>query len=333
MTTDVDASMGSWAFAFLLVSMVAAPVGAVCLADAHAWLEKMTRAVRMLNYEGTFVYLRGDQLEAMQIVHMVDDHGERERLLSLNGAAREVVRDNDRVTCIWPDAGSVFVDKRHPHRAFPVVMPTELKALDAYYRFICVGHDRMAGKSVHQVTIEPRDVYRYGYHLWLDSESALPLKSDLIDAEGNVLEQVMFTSLHQFDHFMPEKLEPATQGKGFTYIDKQGTQQKPALDQVRWKIEQLPLGFELSMHGWRRLPKGGQDVEHLVFTDGLASFSIYIERLGDNKGLEGASRMGAVSAYGHAVDEYQFTVVGEVPRDTVERVGQSIRPIEVASPP
>jgi len=66
-------------------------------------------------------------------------------------------------------------------------------------------------------------------------------------------------------------------------------------------------------------------VEHLVYTDGLASVSVFIEHLeASGEHQEGTSRMGAVNAFGTMVDSFQVTVVGEVPEATVERIGRSV---------
>ena len=78
--------------------------------------------------------------------------------------------------------------------------------------------------------------------------------------------------------------------------------------------------FERAPGPGRRMP-----VEHQVFSDGLASVSVFIEKLGSVEDrLEGTSSMGAMSAYGRVMDDYQVTVVGEVPLATVRGIGESV---------
>ena len=129
----------------LALVISALQAGAWAGADAHQWLERMSMAAHSLNYSGTFVYQHHGRLEAMQIMHAMDEEGERERLLSLTGPKREVLRDNQVVTCILGDRQSVVVNKSQPRTPFPVSFPRELKELEKHYRFNVLGEDRVAG--------------------------------------------------------------------------------------------------------------------------------------------------------------------------------------------
>jgi sigma-E factor negative regulatory protein RseB len=104
---------------------------------------------------------------------------------------------------------------------------------------------------------------------------------------------------------------------------------------IEWAINQLPQGFMLTQRTMRHSkPVSLQsrdssasepDLLHMVYSDGLASVSIFIEKnQGPGKHVEGASTMGAVNAYGHAVGDSFVTVVGEVPVRTVQSMAQSI---------
>lgn len=292
--------------------------------DAHALLQRMTWAVQMLNYEGTFVYRHNDQLESMQIAHMVDGDDEFERLLSLNGTAREIIRDNDKVTCIWPDLRSVLIEKQAPRRAFPVVLPKALDELGKLYKFVTVGDGRMLGRAVQRVAIKPRDRHRYGYVFWLDSGTALPLKSHMVDEEGRVVEEIMFTSLRLYEEFMADKVRPVTDGAAFRWIETQEPEVLPDSRTRRWTFGGVPGGYTMTSHTLQRGVGQNPPVEHMLYSDGLASFSVYIEPANAEGGLLGESHMGAVNAYGLTTGGYQVTVVGEVPAATVRAVGESV---------
>lgn len=165
--------------------------------DHHAkqLLQKMIHAVHHLNYQGTFIHLHDNQLETMKIVHSVTDDRLHERLISLNGAPRKVIRDHQSVTCVMPDTDQVSVDKRPLGDQFLALLPNELSQLDAYYLFKLLGKGRVAGRTASVVAIIPKDGYRYGYRFFVDEESALPLKSDLMNERGKAVEQTMFTHL------------------------------------------------------------------------------------------------------------------------------------------
>ena len=324
--------MRRWFTLLLLLLPVAAMADAVP-SDAQAWLQRMVHAVERLNYEGIFVYAHGNQLEAMRIVHGADGDGEHERMYSLNGAAREILRDDNVLTCILPDSRSVVVEKSRPKRFVPERLLHLDDSVSHLYEFHVQGDDRVAGRMARLVVIQPRDDFRYGYRLWLDEESGMLLKSDLINAEGRALEQMMFTNLKLLDHIDREALAPSVTGKGFKwYRPKENTHQAEEEAQ-KWSVGKLPTGFHMAMRAEHSMPMSRMPVAHLMYTDGLASVSVYIEHPGAvADALNGPSRMGAVNAYGRSVAGHQVTVVGEVPRATVEMIAQSLRYTPKPSP-
>ena len=296
--------------------------------NAQARLDRMARAAQTLNYDGTFVYRNGATIETMRIIHRSSDEGERERLVAMSGAAREVVRDGERVTCILPDNRSVVVAKSRP-RTFP--HSRLLGSGNGFERFYALGvHDgeRIAGRQTELVDVRPKDPFRYGHRLWLDRDSGLLLKSELIGERGEIVEQLVYTNIELPAKISDELLEPATSGAGYTwYRDEQsgtGADAEPGAASS-WHAGWLPDGFQLRDRARNPIMQSGAPVEHLVYSDGLASLSVFIEPL-DTAGepLDGLSSMGAVNAYGSMVNGYQVTVVGEVPAATVERVAGSI---------
>ena len=313
---------------FLVVVLVAAHNAVRADSDARQWLERMSMASQSLNYIGTFVYQREGNLEAMQIVHAGDESGERERLLSLTGPKREVIRDNQVVTCILGDRQSVVVNKSRPRTPFPVSFPSELMDLEKHYSFEVLDEDRVAGLSCRVVAVEPRDKYRYGRRLCVHDESHLLLRSELTADKGQAIERVMFTSVEFPQSIAGQKLLPEMDGADFTWHREPTVQ--PKIDEgaaeSRWTVTRVPDGFMLTDHSWHQLSVDDPGVEHWVYSDGLASVSVYIEKsLQDNETYSGVSYRGALNAYGTMVAGYYVTVVGEVPRQTVELIGKSVR--------
>ncbi|WP_292741441.1 sigma-E factor regulatory protein RseB domain-containing protein, partial [Methylophaga sp. UBA2687] len=143
-------------------------------------LERMSQAAKQLNYEGVFAYQSGKTFQSVRIYHRNDDGNESERLVSLNGSAREVLRSNDTVTCINPDGKQVNVSQRPLGRGFPSDLPRRLRSATPFYELKLGGEDRIAGKLTQRLDIKPVDNYRYGYRLWMDKETDLLLKSELI---------------------------------------------------------------------------------------------------------------------------------------------------------
>ena len=307
----------------LLLAAAAGPLYAA--PTARQWLDAMSEALQNLDYDGTFVYLHNGKLEAMRITHQRDGDGEKEHLISLTGSAREVIRDNQSVKCIMPDSKSVMVGRSRPRQPFPLV-PRDLGSIESYYRFENVGDDRMAGVMTQVVAITPRDAYRYGYRFWIAKDSKMLLKSDLIGVHGDAIEQMMFTQLGVGDEASDSDL-PATPGEdapSWHHQDIGGTA-APVTGEPRWAVQRLPDGFSLTNYQRKRMRPGSDGTEHLVYSDGLATVSIYVEMpSADDNSLKGLSSMGAMNAYGVQVDGHQVVAVGEVPAVTVEMMARSV---------
>ncbi|HHH38736.1 MAG TPA: transcriptional regulator [Sedimenticola sp.] len=312
----------------LLLLVVSLPVLAerADTATVQGWLQRMVQAVHRLNYDGTFVYLHDNHLETIRVIHRAGPSGERERLISLNGAAREVVRDDASVTCIAPDTRSITVGRRVT-TAFRAIFSMDAEKLSSYYDFQSLGETRIAGRPAKVVAIVPRDGYRYGYRLYLDQKTYLPLKSDMIDEKGNLVSQVMFTSLEIRQETTAGLDEPSLEGKeDYHWVNQRSMYPMPGGGEEGWRFEGLPAGYRVGLYAHSSENRKQPDMDHIVLSDGLASVSVYVEPAGSGPGLQGAARMGAISAYGRQLDGFQVTVVGEVPMAMVERVAAAIRP-------
>lgn len=300
--------------------------------SARDWLKSMSMAVKTLNYEGVFVYIHGKKIESMKIVHQADEHGERERLLSLNGSAREIIRDNDRLTCILPDNKAVVVEKSRPRKYIPEALLRVNRKLEKHYRLAVLGNDRVAGMEVKVIAIIPRDKFRYGHRLWLDKKTSMLLRSDVVNEKGVAVEQFMFTHIKFMKKIEARSLEPAIKGKIFkSFKWYRPRTKKPSTTKAKskWKVNGMPAGFKQSMYAEHGLPTSRMPVDHFVLTDGLSSVSVYVEKTANKrKLLKGTSNMGAVNAFGKVVHGYQVTVVGEVPKATVILIGRSVKPVK-----
>jgi sigma-E factor negative regulatory protein RseB len=292
--------------------------------SAGALINEMSRAVRERNYDGTFIYRRSRHIEAMRIIHKSGSGGEHERLISLTGLPREVIRDSRSVTCVFPDNQAVMVEKSRP-RQYVAQLPEPIESIAPFYAFTLDGEDRIAGRKAWVVNIRPRDLYRYGYQLWIDQESKLLLKSELKNKSGYPLEQIMFTHLEVLDSVPDALLEPSFSGPDYTWYHNTKAEQRANAEDVGWRVAWIPNGFAMSSHEKQALVASGDPVDHLVFSDGLASVSIFIEKLRDPPQVSvGPARMGGVNAFARYAGGFQVTAVGEVPPATVQRMANSV---------
>jgi sigma-E factor negative regulatory protein RseB len=298
--------------------------------EVAVWFERMVQAAHQLNYTGTFVYQQGSALQTMHIVHAVDEDGEHERLVSLSGPAREVIREHDKVTCILPKESPMVVEHAGPPRPFPRITPDNLDTLRRYYDIRLLGSERIAGMKARKITIVPRDEYRYGQNIWLAEDNGLLLRTEVVNEKGQLVEQVMFTSLELKDRIPATMLESQTENPArvVELPAKPAAPETPADTHVYWQVTDLPPGFNQDMQRQHYLPHKSQPVEHHLYSDGLSSVSVFIESAdGDDSGFLGSSHIGGVNAYGRRIDTHLATVVGEVPPVTVKRIAESIQPL------
>ena len=304
------------------------PPVALAEGDAISWLERMSRAVHKLNYVGDFVYMQEGRLEAMRLVHAVDEAGERERLVSLSGASREVIREHGQVTCYLPQKEALVADHPEVPPGFPLNLPTHWEQLRSVYDFKMVGASRVAGQRAEQVAIVPRDTFRYGQNYWIAADSGLLLRADIVDQQGEVVEQLEFTSLEVLQQVAPAMLQPQAGSEAVTLPARASADTAQAAH-LHWHVASLPAGFELELQRQHALDDEGVAVEHLVYSDGLASVSVFIEpRQEGDKASGGMSQRGSVNAYTRIMSGQRVTVLGEVPMATVKQIGESLAPLE-----
>ena len=298
--------------------------------DVEKWLAKMHNAAHMLNYDGTFVYGQNNELSSMKITHSVDKNGEFERLLSLDGSGREVIRSGDTVTCILPDKKSVVVDKTRPETEFPPKFPLKIKQLLKTYSFHFGKSAIVAGQLSKKLVIKPNDQYRYGHALWIDAKKGLLLKDHLVDDNSKIVEQFMFTQINYPDVIKRNLLLSNNKHKNFTWYEANDNDEKTEVRKsMGWKVMNVPPGFVSEVKRHHKMTMSAMPVEHLMYSDGLSSVSVFVEKqMKNSKNLIGGSTMGAVNAYGRAVGKYHVTVVGEVPHATVKMMGDSVEQIK-----
>lgn len=313
----------------LWTALVAMPAHAD--ADAREWLTRMNEALATRSYDGEFLHLSNGRVEQMRILHRAAGGRVAERLVSLSGSGREIVRTDAEIQCYLPDQRRVLVETRQDPGPLLGTLPRFDASLEANYRLEVVGRARsVIGRAARVVEVAPRDAFRFGYRLWIDEDSRMPVRTDLVDAQGNVLEQVLFTTLAIGVTLPDAMLKPAVRPDGFAWI-RQGRGGAPASEPVAWRLGRLPPGFRLNSSGLQLLPGGERPVTHLVVSDGLASVSVFIEGPAPGRPtIEGQGRVGSAFAYSKVVGEHQVTAVGEVPPQTVQYIAAGIEPADAA---
>ena len=310
------------------VTLAGALVFGVAQASPMDWLIRINRAAADLSFSGTFVYSHAGQIEAMQVVRRVKNDTMQERLYSLNGETREIVRDRNRIWCYIADQKVGVHDHRQTlDSGFPRIRHDDIERLMENYQFTKSGVNRVAGRMAQRINVIPNDGYRYGYHLWADRENGLLLRSDLVGSDNRVIEQHLFVAIDFDSEISDHALQAVTSKENLVWHGADIPQPSASLHVSNWKFNQLPAGYRLSKYIRRVLPMKGTEVEHLIFTDGLSTVSIFIKPASvavAQSGMEGLSRMGAMHIYRNMVDDHYVTVMGEAPARTVKLLAAGV---------
>jgi sigma-E factor negative regulatory protein RseB len=304
-----------WGLACFLSCLPIANVAADTTPDAvKQLLEKAIISARTLNYEGVFVYSHDNDVDTLRVIHKHDESGEHERLISLTGRANEIVRQRDQVHYQFADkdAYGAYIAGAEANKMVSH-LAQKFDEIASLYEFHVFNGQRIAGKSTQGFLIQPRDNFRYGYQLWLDNETGLVLKSQLLGENGPV-ETLIYTEINYRDNIPMEAVQMET--RRFD-LAKRALQQE---FEQRWKPSWVPEGFRMSKAHARR-----KNCQKLVLSDGVSMVSIFIEPHTKQAGPQAAfARNGATNGFTVINGDHRITAVGEVPPSTVQRIAQSL---------
>lgn len=311
---------------------LAVAVSGVALADEVArapaqWLERMNQALNTRNYDGTFSHWHGGQVEMLRIIHRVQDGTVSERLASLDGSGREFIRTGASLACYLPDKRTVLVEQL-PAQESLVGFPTVNDQTANFYDVREVGRTRLNRRDTHIITVSPKDEYRYGYRLWIDDSTAMPLKTQLCDPHGRVIEQIVFANLTLPARIPDTAFRPEVSTDGFQWLRNGALPQGPQAASLAWNAMRLPPGFRMSVRSAQVLPGSATPVDHLVFTDGFASVSVFVEvqqGQAQQSAVAQSAAVGSSSAFSTVIDGHKITAVGEVPPATVQFIATQVK--------
>lgn len=320
-----------WALALLLLlcGTESAVAGSPNQIDLN-WLKTIAFAAHLTDYSGTFIYQYGNHVETSRITHLADPDGEQEKLESLDGPHREIIRNNDEVWCTLDGQKTRRLTKRHKDRAFPALLPEQLSTLNRNYLIHTGEQARIAGYKTQAIIFQPRDNLRYTHKFWAHTDSGLLLKAAVLDDRNHVVEQYAFTELNiggdiKRDWAVPDNDDAAAvaQQSHLSQLPKAGQE----IPSSGWQVDALPPGFQKIMEIRRPMRGKKKPVLHMVFSDGLAGISVFIEKLAAGQEVNTSlSSQGAIQVYSRIVnDDHLVTVVGEVPPRTVMQVADSVR--------
>lgn len=297
------------------------------------WLRTVVFAGHQTDYSGVFIYQYGNRVETSRITHVVETDGEYEKLESLDGPKREIIRHHGQVWC-YINHKMVQVDSHQGRSRFPSLLPEQLSALSANYQVKEAGLERVAGYNTQVLLFQPKDSLRYTHKIWANTDTGLLLKAAVLGDRNQVIEQYAFTQLKmgsEVDRAWVLSNKPGVTS-GSSAEQRGASQDNPDMAKTGsalnsgWVVDALPAGFKKTMEVLRPMRGKHAPVTQMVFSDGLSAISVFIEPAdADEDDVEGLSSRGAVNLYHKIVDNHLLTVVGEVPPRTVMQVLDSVR--------
>ncbi|HWM27221.1 MAG TPA: MucB/RseB C-terminal domain-containing protein [Woeseiaceae bacterium] len=287
------------------------------------WLERMSAAVATINYEGTVIRRQNGEAQALKVVHKVVDGVVNEKVITQEGNGLEIIRIGNEVHCILPDKKSVLVEQWNDRSTLFSTLPSSEVSFGSEYDLSLVREERVAGRPAVLLAIRPHDSLRFGHRVWLDRETAFPLRTELIGTDGEPIEQFKFADISLGSTISEQSLAPSLSLDNFTWYSE--PQRVEAADiETDWTCDDLPAGFRVISTKHEKLPGAVAPVTHIVYGDGLATVSVFIAGKQEQE-IARRSSIGASSSFSLQTDDYQITAVGEVPAETVQRIASSMR--------
>lgn len=298
--------------------------------EAQALLKKIQSAASANSYSGTFVYQQGSQFRTSRITHVRSGQNEYEKLEVLDGNPREYIRTNGTIISYVPDTKTLLVEKRARQEVFPALPNANPARLADHYRLSKGSPGRVAGYRTQTILLEPLDKLRYGYRLWAEERSGLLLRAQTLDEKGRMVEQISFTQIEIGNISRQRTRSSINSTKGWQVENV--TMQ--AADLSAWSVKDMPPGFRKIKEVRRVMSDsqsgdnadnaaGTREVAQMVYSDGLAAISIFIEP-GSASRTEGYLTQGAMNIAGKRQGEFWLTIIGEVPAGVIKKVANSI---------
>lgn len=315
-------------FAALMIFCL--PFSAQAATDEEMWqsLQKAAVAARALNYQGVFVCQKGPHSKSVQITHLFNGKGEFARSVMLDGSPREVLSQGKDVVIYNPKNEKVIIEKRRGENMFPAVLPSNLEAVKAGYSVRMGDMERIAGRQAQVLFLDAKDSYRYSYQFWIDSEFGLLLKSALLNQRNQIIESMAFNQLSLMNSVDLDWFKPKFDSNKRYVMENE----VPVVDNSAtnsWIVKELPMGYRKVDQVTRMERHKTIPVTQIVFSDGLASVSLFIEQdpkqstaNTPSKGSHGV--VGNANFYVNAMDGYRYTAVGEVPEVTVAQIANAV---------
>ena len=293
--------------------------------DGQAWLQRAVQASRNVSYAGTFVHTNGDRISTVRVTHTNNNGDEHERIEALDGAPYEIVRHNEEMFCYFPDAKTVRLDRRVNARFFPSLFRADAAVIAASYEVKIGKPERVLGYECRWLDLDPRDNLRFTEKLCAEVNTGLVVRAKTLNETGQVIEQYTFTDLRMGPQVARGDVKSIFEARVKQWsTDAQPREEAKGVD-TGWVVNNPPAGFRKAAELRRTLPGRGQPVSQLIFSDGIASMSVFVEpNASPARTAEASTEDGTTTFFVRPMGDQLVTVLGEVPLAAAQQVGRSV---------
>lgn len=320
----------AWPAAVLLAlsTLAAAPLAAQEAGQSGRsvteWLTRMHEASRQRAYMGTLVVSAGSAMSASRIWHVCDGKQQMERVDTLTGEPRTTVRRDNEVITFAPESKVAWVEKRESLGMFPELLRLPSNQIPAFYGARERAPERVAGHPAEVVEITPKDEWRFGYRIWAEKKTGLVVKMQTLGEQGAVLEQVAFTELQLDAPVRMDKLQQLMRDTRGYEVHRPALRKTTAQAQG-WRLRETVPGFASMSCHTRDAEAGTPAPMQWVFSDGLASVSLFVEPYDPARhDQEATAVMGATHSLTQRMGDFWLTAMGEVPPLTLRRFAAAL---------
>lgn len=314
-----------------VVISTATTISAYAQDEIKQLIDRINQQAKHVSFTGQVLHQQGDVEQLLQVARVCELNGHDERIVALDGSASEIVRMRDKVWYFHPQNGAAmesYVANEHTGLtglALSKKLQQNYAKLQTYYQFVHGETATIANRSASQLKIISKDKWRFGYHLWIDDDSGLILRTDIYDASWQALESYIFQSVD---------LDKALAKKGVLPSAELVEMQKEAMNeetmemplaQSNWQFTDLPPGYKVQQRLLIKAGSDAQSTEQYIIGDGLGAFSVMVQTSDTATSKNSTMQWGAMNVFSLTNDGYKFTALGEAPIETLEKVVTAVR--------
>ena len=289
------------------------------------WFDRMSQAISQRDYQGTYVILDDKKLFSYYLQHSNKNDTAIERIVQLDEDGIEVISTASSVTQYIPhnsEHQSTHIIKPSP---FSIFNNLSSEQLTQSYSLQLMPKERICGYQAVVIQLTS-DKWRNRYKIWIDQQSALPLKVSVLDDFNNVIKEFRYVNLDikkEGEYIIVPNNKNISQSHSMikrtkVIPTKSHSHQDIPASPVTWK----PENFHLVSSGL--IDSTQENYLNYTYSDGLNTFSLLVSDLPvKHFSEESSTTVGATNILISNKDQKLISILGEVPIQTLKKIAKS----------